>query len=1360
MNTANPTLFRSLSMSGSFFAPAIAIVLLAAVIILSAASVPAYAAGTKLLSSDGSTITFEISVPAAGILNAPQGGVRVLLDGYGSFSPEGAFEVPGRTFLVAIPAWGSARIEANVVEADALGELTLARVMGRRLVRGEDEMAATEYFAPQGDPWEGRIMAGLAEAGEPSMMGRQRVLPIRINPLIAGEGGYSLARRISVTVRLDSPEKIGFSTDETPIPVSRAWKKIYDGILVNPADAERFVTPAKGRSFTVSPAAPGKRLKLKIPETGVYSIRADSLISKGLSPALSNTGFALKKLYYDEGEGDLTRESAIPMKVIKGTSSTPGIFSGDDRVVFFAEGIKDDEAAGDVFATFTDYNVIWLEEDLPGSLMREAALPPGPGEAASGFNAVYRGRKDAWYHKNINAGTWDFYFVMGPVSEAVIPFTLNSPAPAGTFSLAVRVMGAASTISSQRITVSVRNGSGTHLLGSGTVTSTNSAVLSFSGLQSSLLADGQNELVLSSTVAYGFLVNDFEIRYSAGFSARDNMLEFTLPVMLPPQRVVIPGFTTDQGFIIDITDPSDPVFHQLAAGNFQLEGSTYKLTVDLSTPAESRFAALGKEAGRHVYNDWITVDSNSSLIGSQGAWDAVVIAHPDFLPPAMNVLTEYEAWREQQGYRVMTVDVTDVYDEFNGGLKSCDAIRRFIRYGAENWGTDYVLLVGDGNEDHKRIFYDASLLKGSPPDFIPPFTFSVDVVGTTYEDEVIASDKYYSHLDEEWPSEGYPDVFIGRFPVGRDVELQALLTKLYRFETPGAGDAWRKHIALFADDAWSGYPDYRYFSSELQFEGGMEKAALDIEESLPGGFDIERLFLSRWNDDIHEIGESGVQVFSEATDSTRAYFTPYLIDRLNEGVLFFSFQGHAHRAHLSSESGFSMFSQYRDLNRLTTDRNFIFMGAGCHISQFALVSELGRLTDGPNGDCISEQMLFKSRSGAIGAYASTGFEILDQNEKLFETLHQSIFQRPPSDSIPPAMEGTGAHWVAGGMITKAEIEHVGTTYYGFEQLYRYLFLGDPMTRIDPGPPRMALEADWGSGWEPVEAGALRSRSRTNECRLRFSASDVVALGGLRFEVDGDDRTGEMAVERLGTDTGTYPRGWSGELDYTLTLEDESLLFSVLTPEGRLSGSLAFSMGIGIRMFQEGGSEILPGGDCPAEGEFRLEVVIPVRLDEAPVLELDGIEFAAAALSIPDPQDSTAWQAIFNADFPGGEHVFTVRTGEYSADFIFQVGGSELVADSYLLPNPFSGGTNLCFTLNLPADRGEILIYNVSGRLIRSIRVPADMLDAANYSAPNVVYWDGRDLAGDRVANGTYIVLLTIEKDGREKRLTGMSVKLE
>ncbi len=428
MNTTNPTLFRSLSMPRSFLAPAMAIVLLAAVTMLFAASAHASTTGTKLVSSDGSTITFEISVPAAEILNAPLGGVRVLLDGYGSFSPEGAFEVPGRTFLVAIPAGGGARVEASVIEADALGALILARVTGKRLVRGEDEIAATEYFVPESDPWEGAIKSPLAEALTPSMMGRQRVLPIRISPLIVGEGGYSLARRISVTVHLESPKVSFDSADGATRPVSRAWKKVYDGTLVNPGDAERFGAPAKERGFTMSPAAPGKRLKLKIPETGVYSIRADSLISKGMSPALSNTGFALKKLYYDEGEAGLTRETAIPMKVIKGASSSPGVFSGDDRVVFFAEGIKDDEAAGDIYATFTDYNVIWLEEDLPGSLMRESALPSDPGEATSGFNAVYRGRKDTWYHKNINAGTWDFYFIMGPVaSEASFPFDAELP---------------------------------------------------------------------------------------------------------------------------------------------------------------------------------------------------------------------------------------------------------------------------------------------------------------------------------------------------------------------------------------------------------------------------------------------------------------------------------------------------------------------------------------------------------------------------------------------------------------------------------------------------------------------------------------------------------------------------------------------------------------------------------------------------------------------------------------------------------------------------------------------------------------------------------------------------------------------
>ncbi|MCK4537920.1 MAG: hypothetical protein KAV42_03880 [Candidatus Krumholzibacteria bacterium] len=1317
-------------------------------------------AGTRLVSSDISSVVFEIDVPAIDIERREDGTVRFRIDGYGTFSPEGAAEIPGRTFLVAVPATGDVRVEWSIVSQEDLGILDLYRVPGKRLVEGEDGTALTEFFTAD-DPWDGQIRLEKVAGGKPSFMGRQRVFPVRVNPVFSVGDRFAVATKIRVIVVSTGVDRAEMVPVGEGIKISDGWKNLYDDLLVNPLDVERHALPVKSRRFVRSPFEAGKRLKIRIPETGLYSIRADSLIAAGLSPDLSNTGFALKKYYYDGTEPGLVRKVDIPIHIVKGGSSSPDIFSGDDLVIFHSYGIKDDVEAGDVYASHTDFNVIWLEEDIPGVLMAESTMPTGTGLSVTVFDATVIERKDTWYENNINAGTEDFYFLKEPVSaQAVMPFTLNDPEPLSTFDLTIRLMGLNKLILHQFLTFQLRNSSGTYDIGSDEVSGMNNEVYTFSGLSSGYLVDGENELLISSGTSWGFTVNDFTIDYSAGFASSDNMLEFTLKTTLPVQEMEVTGLDIDEGYVIDISDPYAPVFYDVPKGNFQDNTTSFSATLKFEVSSDSRFVFLGRGAGGHIQGDWISVADPVSLIAEGGPFDALVISHPDFLPPAETVLADYVAWREGMGFRTLTVNIEDIYDEFNGGLKSSEAIRRFIKYGFDNWGVEYVVLVGDGNEDHKQIFYDPSPLRGTPPDFIPPFTYSVDVIGSFYDDEVIATDKYYTYLDETWPESGYPDVFLGRLPVGSSIELRALMTKIRGYEGTEDDDGWRRNVVLFADDAWSDYPNYRFKSGELHFEQGMERIALAIEDALPGGFDVGRLFLSRWTDGAHEIGESGVAVFSEATDSARTYFTPYLLDRLNEGALFFSFQGHAHRAHLSSESGFSMFSQYRDLNQLTAARNFIFLGAGCHISQFALVSELGRLTDGPNGDCITEQMLFKSRSGAVGAYASSGFEVLDQNEYLFDTLHDHIFKTPPSDSIPPSRTGTGAHWVLGEMMTMAEIEHIGTTYYGFDQTFRYVLLGDPMLTIDAGPPNMAVEADWGDGWVTLDSDTLRSGNSSNVGRLRFTATDVVGLGGVKFEVDGEDLTGDMEITRLGDEALTWPRSWSAEIDYEVSLDDHSLLFSVLTPEGTEAGSIELKVETGVRLFHGSNIEIFPGGEAPSEGEFRIVIDLPVYLQEPPLLELDGIEFTGANLGVPDWADSTHWEGTFDAVFSGGSHTFSVYVGQHSVEFTFMISGSGLVVNSYNFPNPFNTGTNICYTLNFPADSGSIKIYNVSGRLIRILPVPSDMLEAADYGAPNVIYWDGRDMAGDRIANGSYIILLEMVKDGRDTRLQSISVKLE
>ena len=95
----------------------------------------------------------------------------------------------------------------------------------------------------------------------------------------------------------------------------------------------------------------------------------------------------------------------------------------------------------------------------------------------------------------------------------------------------------------------------------------------------------------------------------------------------------------------------------------------------------------------------VSVDAPSQLRESAGSYQALVISHRDFMTRS----AEYAAWRRSQGYRVLLADVEDVFDEFNGGLPHASAIKRYVKYGFDHWGVEYVLLVGDASEDHKRI---------------------------------------------------------------------------------------------------------------------------------------------------------------------------------------------------------------------------------------------------------------------------------------------------------------------------------------------------------------------------------------------------------------------------------------------------------------------------------------------------------------------------------------------------------------------------------------------------------------------------------------------------------------------------------
>ncbi len=1329
--------------------------------------------GARLVSSAGSAVTFEVTVPSAGMVPAAGGAFRLAIEGYGTFSPPGAVELPGRTFRVAIPRYGEPRVSVTVLEEERLGPLNLVRVPGERFIEGENGVPVTErYFPP--DPWANGGGLPLYEALPASFMGRQRVLPIRINPLVLDAGGARLVRRLSVTVSFGTAGELSRADALGQAPLSGAWKRLYGELLVNPGDAARFRKPLDPTRAVAAAAEAGKKLKIRIPETGVYHMRADSLIAAGLSAGLATGELALRKYYYDETEPDLLRTVEVPVFFVEDAGTAPGVFDGSDRLYFYALGLKDDAEALDANALFAADNVLWLEEEAAGSIMPLIPpAPPNPGDTLRQFTATMKYRSDTWYMKNAVPGTFDFYYARGPVvRESAAPFELRRPAPTGTFSLTFRLQGNDPLSASHTVSFSVRNSAGTHLLGTGNFFSKEARTYTFTGLQSSWLVDGQNELVVSCDADYKYLVNDFTVSYPALFVASGDRLEFEVVPLYEFAAVAVSGFTTNSGFLVEITNPRSPSYRALGPSDFISSPGGYRLVVDFNESLSSRrFVAFAAGAANRVPVSSVSVDAPSHLRETAGSYQALVIAHRDFMARS----AEYAAWRRSQGYRVLLADVEDVYDEFNGGLANASAIRRYVKYGFDRWGVEYVLLVGDASEDHKRLIYGPNPdVQGSPPDYVPSFTYSTSVSGT-YDDEVIYSDRYYAFLDEAVPVTsgtegasllpgGYPDVFIGRLPVGRDVELRAVINKMNRMETALSDDAWRRRVVLFSDDAWSGRGnDYMYRSYEYEFERSNDSCAAAVERSLPGGFDVRTLHLSRCTDPIHpNLTESGPAVLSKSTTAARSCFTPALNRELNKGCLWYMFQGHGNRAVLTTESAYSL-GWYMDPDSLRIYTPFVFVGVGCHISDFAIQAEYNTFGEtGPYGDCMSEQLLFKSGAGAVATYASAGFEYLSQNAVLVERLHRVLFQALPADSVGPRNEYTGAHWIFGEAIAKAEIEQIDNTSYGTDQVFRYCVLGDPMLRIDPGPPLMRLEADSAGEYRAVSSGdTLRARDGANLIKLRLTVSDIVAIGRVTLRVNGEDSTGSLRIVPLVDADKTYARSYRVDYDYAIDLNDDMLLFQVYSPDGREVGRFEIPIVTSVRAFYGDFSYELGGGaESPPTGTFIVTADFPAYLPEPPVLSIDGVIQDGVVFSSGGPNRPLFWTAVFQRTFTSGLHVFTVTAGDFSRDISFDVTGDDLVASAFSLPNPFSRGTSIVYSVNLAVESVTIDIYNVSGVLIRSLAPPPGGLGPASFARPHAVLWDGCDLAGDRVANGTYLYVIHIRRSGESIDLEGKSVKLE
>lgn len=82
----------------------------------------------------------------------------------------------------------------------------------------------------------------------------------------------------------------------------------------------------------------------------------------------------------------------------------------------------------------------------------------------------------------------------------------------------------------------------------------------------------------------------------------------------------------------------------------------------------------------------------------------------------------------------------------------------------------------------------------------------------------------------------------------------------------------------------------------------------------------------------------------------------------------------------------------------------------------------------------------------------------------------------------------------------------------------------------------------------------------------------------------------------------------------------------------------------------------------------------------------------------------------------------------------------------IFPNPFNSAVT--FELKQMADPGDILIYNVNGQLIRSIKVKKSKEEKSF-----AIKWDGKNDIGDTVPSGIYLVRFLIANKSKTQKVT-------
>jgi len=580
--------------------------------------------------------------------------------------------------------------------------------------------------------------------------------------------------------------------------------------------------------------AAGPAIKISVCAEGWYRLTQPQLLAAGLSPDVDPQ---LLQLYVNGIEQ--------PMLV---SGQSHGKLDPQDTVEFYGYPLN---------TTWSGTQVYWLVAGSnKGKRVPIEPLNAGTTAGDTSFPATVEWNPRTVYFAALLNGDADNFF--GPVLESGSPVT-------NSFTIANLDRTA---VTNAQLEVSLQGASsGAHIVGvqlnsyhAGTVRFSNQlAGFAKLALPVSALRQGSNN-VLTLTVDGGeqdvSVVNSVQLTYPHTYTADDDYLRLTAT---PGLKHTIGGFSHSDIKVVDITKPGAVTTLRRTivrqgpsyAVSFVPQGSGTRTLLALTSTQSSQPASL-------------TSNHPSSWHAAQAGADVVIISHADFI----SSLSPLWRLRQDQGHTVATVNVRDLYDEFNFGAKSPYALKRFLQTAKAHWSLKphFVLLVGDATFDPRNY------LGVGDDDFVPTYLIDTQLLET-------ASDDWFADFDLD----GVPEMAVGRLPVRSASAASMLANRIVNYETSSSG-AWTNQVLLVAGTNDAGNPFTSYTSTvqalipttqtvTLISQGGDRNAHSDLITALNAGQSLVNFAGHGSN----EVWASALLSSSDVAALTNGSQTPFLI---------------------------------------------------------------------------------------------------------------------------------------------------------------------------------------------------------------------------------------------------------------------------------------------------------------------------------------------------------------------------------------------------------------------------------------------------------------------------------------------------